>query len=323
MKWRWLGLVLVIVVEIGVYLSWDVAKMAESIEATLPKQEAATVRGMILGDEGGFSFEDKEIWRRAGLWHLMVASGSNLMWLNRWLVEGMAGVFGRRAAIGAGAGAIWLYTALLGWPIALVRAAVLMTIYYWSQWLGRRFDVWRALGVVGLIIVLARPEVVGEAGFWLSMAAYVAVVGFEDENSLVWWKKELKTAVMVAWWTWPVLMLIGGKVSLVAPAVALVTSPVSPLILGGGMISLAMGMVGVAAGWWMLMPLVEWLKLVAWTASKVGVLEGIEINYLVLSGWVAITGWLTRRGRMKNEEVGGRVLVNRIRSHNRVTTEQA
>jgi len=238
-------------------------------------------------------------------------------------VGGRAGVFGRGAAIGGGAGAIWLYTALLGWPIALVRAAVLMTIYYWSQWLGRRFDVWRALGVVGLIIVLARPEVVGEAGFWLSMAAYVAVVGFEDENSLVWWKKELKTAVMVAWWTWPVLMLIGGKVSLVAPAVALVTSPVSPLILGGGMISLAMGMVGVAAGWWMLMPLVEWLKLVAWTASKVGVLEGIEINYLVLSGWVAITGWLTRRGRMKNEEVGGRVLVNRIRSHNRVTTEQA
>jgi competence protein ComEC len=320
MSWRSFALVLVIGLEIGIYLSWDVAKMAVSIESTLPKQESAVVRGMILGDEGGFSFEDKEIWRRAGLWHLMVASGSNLMWLNRWMVEGMASVIGRRAAIGAGAGAIWLYTALLGWPIALVRAAVLMSIYYWSQWLGRRFDVWRALGVVGLIIVLARPEVVGEAGFWLSMGAYVAVVGFECENSLAWWKKELKTAIMVAWWTWPVLMLIGGKVSLIAPLVAIASSPVAPLILGGGMVSLAMGMVGVGVGWWMLVPLVEWLKLVAWTASRVGVLEGIEVNYLVLSGWVVITGWAIWRSRIKNEMVGGRVLVNRARNNNSIAS---
>lgn len=296
---RWGWLIGLIILEIGFYWYWNIESLSGFVDRALPGEVGAIIGGMVLGDESGFTLKEREMWRQSGLWHLAVASGSNLMWLNMWLVEGLAVVLGRRqAVVGSGVG-IWVYTATLGWPVALVRASILMTIYYWSQIAGRRFDVWRAAGVGAGLMIVANPLVVSQAGFWLSMGAYLAVVGWENREE-GWWKRELKTGLRVAWFTWPVLAFVGGKISLWGPITTMAVAPVTPVILGGGMINLGIAMVWeelAIMGWWLLAPLARWVELVAEIGSRAGAVEGGWMNWVILTGWVVVTWWGVRRAK--------------------------
>jgi len=303
MKWYW-GVWLVTLGLVMVGLGQNSREGARLlIDKYLPASSAGIVGGMVLGDGGGFTFSEKEDWRRAGLWHLVVASGSNLMWLSRWLVEGTAGLITRRGAIGVGLISMWGYTAWLGWPVALVRAVILMTIYYLAQIVGRRFDVYRAVAVAGIIMVAASPTVITQAGFWLSIGAYIGVVSGNRNGEESWWKSELKTSLRVAWWTWPILVAISSRWSLLTPVVSLGAMPVAPVVLGGGMAAVIVGTVWEWGGGAILIalgPFVNWFNLLADWGGKFGVVEGLGVNWVVWVGWAIITFWMIRSNKSRH-----------------------
>ena len=211
--WRGAGVVLTIFLIYKFIMKEDLIYV---IERNLSGDEAAVLRGILLGDKSGFRKSLYENLKTSGLVHLMVASGSNVMLLSRWLIEGTARCWGRKWAIGWGLGLIWGYAAWVGWEAPIMRAGLLMSIYYWAQLLGRRFNLWRAIILtVGLMLVI-EPDFYKSVSFWLSMVSFGAIVGAEE------WKlrltgSDLGMTVWVSLAVTPILALVFGKISLVAP----------------------------------------------------------------------------------------------------------
>jgi len=65
------------------------------------------------------------------------------------IVGGIFTLLGSIAAIIAVVFIALGYAGLTEWQVPVLRAALLLFLYYWAQLLGRKFDVWRALVLGG------------------------------------------------------------------------------------------------------------------------------------------------------------------------------
>ena len=91
------------------------SRAQRALTARLPQPEGALLRGMVLGDDAGLSVEERSRLRRAGLGHLVAASGANVALLAVLALAACAllGV-GMRARLVAVAVLIALYVPLAG-----------------------------------------------------------------------------------------------------------------------------------------------------------------------------------------------------------------
>jgi competence protein ComEC len=230
---------------------------------TLPPKEAALMAGMVLGDQNNFNKEMINNFRDNGVVHIMVVSGTNIILVFKGIVENLAGWLGRKKAIGFGFGVILLYMNWVGWQIPAIRAFLLMAIFYWAQLLGRKFNLWRAIILVVLIMVLADYRVVFEISFYLSFVAFVAVV-INPIKGKKWWS-DLWDSFWVNLWLSPILFFCFGKISWIAPiSNALILFSVEMItILGlvGGVVGLVLPILGKMILWTSL-PFLKYILLV-------------------------------------------------------------
>ena len=299
-KIRWLC-EWVVVIGLGLLLYRFIKKdsLIVAINRSLPYEEAGVLRGMILGDKEGLGRELYEGLKKSGLVHLVVASGANVMLLTRIIIEGLAGFLGRKKTIVLALVMVWGYAGMVEWQAPILRAAILVSVFYWSQILGRRFDVGRGLGLTVVIMLLAWSEWVGEVGFWLSLLAFMGVITRQSRisNFKLQIVDDLMTTVWVGVWVTPVLALVFGQISLIAPITNTMVVFLVEYITIVGSIGVVVGL-----GWawvgekivWLVLPA---LKYVVWVAENLGWgAVGIKFNWPMLVGWYLILGWwLARR----------------------------
>ena len=266
---------------------------------TLPPKEAGLLAGMVLGDKTGFESSFWTDLKQSGVVHIVVVSGSNIMLLTTFLVENMAKFIGRKKAIILGLITAWSYTNMVGWEAPVIRAVLLISVYYWAQILGRKYSISRSLGLTILIMLLADWKMVTGISFWLSFLAFLAIV----LKPKVEGRTILKDAFMTLWvslWVTPILAISFGKISLISFLTnALVLMLVEIVTLWGGL-GMIIGVFCQFLGKIILFLIFPFLKYFVVIVEVMGKLSwasvDVKFNWMMLVGWYLILGfWLMKK----------------------------
>lgn len=219
---------------------------------------APMVSALTLARKEGLDPGLREAFARSGTAHLLAISGFHVGVIALILVAFLRrmGVSRRTSALGASAGA-WAYVALLGFPAAASRAALILTAVAASRAAGRPPARWGALGTALLILVAADPHHLTGPGFQLSFAGAAGLVAW-GSGATRWVSRSwhlphglasaLGAGVAATVATLPVVAWHFERVSLVGIPATLLASPLVVVALPGAIASLAADAVHPAVG---------------------------------------------------------------------------
>ena len=147
----------------------------EHFRATLPSRAAYLATCLIVGepDDPGFDAESlREDFRRAGVVHVLVVSGQQVMLLLLLLFfAGRISLRLRPLLAGVAALVVTISAAASGWDSSVSRAAAMGVLIAGAFAGYRRPDVENSLGFAGLTMFGAQPYSVLDVGLQLSLAA--------------------------------------------------------------------------------------------------------------------------------------------------------
>jgi len=267
--------------------------LRERLLTLLPQQwdpGAGVIVALILGDRSAIGAPQWQALMRTGTNHLVAISGLHvgivgglgfflmrLLWrrsevLCRWFAA-------PRAAALAALLLAWGYAALAGFAVSTLRALVMLMVLLGAVLLRRPLQPAGSLLVALLLVLLVDPLACLSFGFWLSFGAVTVLLygmgGRLAVSGPLWTLG--RTQWLVSLGLLPVLALLFGRVSLIAPLTNLVALPLFsflllPLVLVAATVSLA----------------TDWvvpLHLVAWVLGQA--LAGLE--YLGAYPWVSLS----------------------------------
>ncbi|CAB4931010.1 unannotated protein [freshwater metagenome] len=136
----------------------------------------ALLRGMVLGDDARLSSTDRDLLRRAGLGHLVAASGANVALL-AVLASAMASAVGagRRTRLALVLVLTALYVPLAGSGPSIRRAAIMGGAATVAAWSSRPVARRHALLLAAALTLIADPRSAGDPGWQMSFAAVAAI----------------------------------------------------------------------------------------------------------------------------------------------------
>jgi competence protein ComEC len=175
--------------------------------------------------------------QRSGTAHLLAISGQNLLIVlaGLWILLRLAGVRGRAQTLVLLA-ALALYVPLTGFQVSVVRSYLMIAAFLGADLLWRRRDPLSALAAAALLIVLADPGQVADAGFQLSFAAVLglshvapALAATAGPGGALWDRVRMTLAASAAAWlaTAPVAL---EHFNLFTPGIVLANLAVVPLM---------------------------------------------------------------------------------------------
>ncbi len=139
---------------------------------------AGVLSAMVIGDKRGLSkeFEDKLRW--AGLSHVVVVSGFNIMLIFTYVSGLLMCVASRPKSLVVGMVFIWLFVFLVGIEAPVLRAAIFLTIISVGYLYGRVVDMGRVLFITVIIMLLISPILIVDVSWQLSVAATAGLILF-------------------------------------------------------------------------------------------------------------------------------------------------
>jgi ComEC/Rec2-related protein len=258
--------------------------------SSLAPAHAALLRGLVIGDTAGMDPSAEDSLRRAGLSHLVAVSGSNVAIVLVAIAAATRplGLFHRVAICAVG---LALYVAAVGPEPSVLRAATMGAIGLVAMASGLRTEPLQALGIALIVLVAMRPGIVFSVGLHLSVSATAGIVLWTRpvKRRLSFLPEVVATilAVTVAaqFAVAPVLVLVFGELSVVAPLANLLAAPAVPVAtvagLGAalvGMVIPAFGTLGASAA----SPAVAWILYVG---RVLGTQEWATVDVPRWAGW--------------------------------------
>lgn len=276
----------VLVEEAGSPSPLDNARKAASdaVDRRVAAAANPVVRAMVLGDRSSASNQTIEAFRRTGVLHVLVVSGLHVGIVAAILpLLAAAGLMPRRTAWAGALVVVAGYAVLVGGRPPAARAAVVAAGVCVATLSGRRAIGANSLAGAAVFVFCVAPGAWVSAGTRLSFLATAVLMGVAwaarqraarptpplerliHAATPAWrhaakrfgrscvWAVGATAAVQVA--TWP---LVASEFHLVSPAagpLALVITPLAPLVVGGGMAAVALdaiaglGPLADAAGW--------------------------------------------------------------------------
>ena len=144
----------------------------------LPEPYAALANGMLLGIEAGIPDQLYDQFNLTGVSHTIVISGSNISILAGLLLAIGQSLWGRRRALWPTLLGIGCYALLVGGDAAVLRAALMGSLFVTATALGRRSTALVSLGAACWALTLVNPLTLWDVGFQLSSAATAGLILF-------------------------------------------------------------------------------------------------------------------------------------------------
>lgn len=242
----------------------------KTVKEVFPQDVQAFMLGLLIGDTGGL-YDDYELDNAlsvAGIRHVVAVSGMHLSFLYAVLTA----LFGKRRASVVGVPVLVLFTFVAGCTASVVRACVMLILVMTAPLLRREADGITSLCAGLLILLIANPLSIAAAGLQLSFAAMAGMIlltprVYAKLDSLYSRgdKKRRPNAVLrfvmasvsssvgSMAFTTPVVALLFGYVSLVAPLTNLVTLWAVSVAFTAGYAAVLCGLVfaplGTAVAW--------------------------------------------------------------------------
>ncbi len=160
------------------------AEAQKTIQQLLPDPQGALLTGILLGNDQGLSSELEEQFRITGMTHIIAISGFNIAILVGSVVSLGRPILGSRRASILALVVVFLYTLLVGADAAVVRAAVMGSLFIFSRrMMGRPTFAPASLFVAAWIMTLLNPFILWDIGFQLSFAATLGLMLYADPFS--------------------------------------------------------------------------------------------------------------------------------------------
>ena len=217
-------------------------------QRSLPSTHSALVAGVTIGSKASIPTEFWEKLKMSGTVHVVVASGMNVTLVAGFLMGILIFFIPRRRAIPLALIGIWSYAILSGFDAPIIRAAVMGSIAFTAQEIGRLYLAWRALVLSALAMLFIKPEWIIDLGFILSFVATASLMLFEARirkflrrvPSII--RQDLSTTLAAQIGVAPILFASFGQFNILSPLVnALILWTIPPItIIGmiGGMLGL-------------------------------------------------------------------------------------
>ena len=301
------------------------------INRLLPEPYAALSNGMLLGIEAGIPDELYEQFNLTGTSHVIVISGSNVAIVSGVVMALFVRLWGRRRALWPTLAGIGLYALLVGGDPAVMRAALMGSLFVVATILNRQRTALLGLGAACWAMTLLNPLTLWDVGFQFSSAATAGLIlfspgltaglkrlwpgiawgghltgGLAAQSSLLLFgllQDGLLVTLAANLTTLPLVVYYFVRLSLVSLLTNLLIAPVQPYIMLWGGAGLLVGLTGVD---WLAQPLLwvpylclEWtVGMVRWSAALPWASEdvfGYGLGSLFLT-YGLLFGWHGRRG---------------------------
>jgi ComEC/Rec2-related protein len=257
--------------------------MQERLVKWVSGDEGGLAAGILLGGGEMVSREGYEAFKKAGLLHVVAASGYNVTVVSGWLMSFGWRIWGRRRSIYFGILCVVLYVFLAGAGVAVIRAGIMSVMSLVALRMGRPADAGWLLVLAATGMLVINPLWLEDIGFQLSVAATGGLVWLDG----IWgkrWPGELKTSLSAQMATWPLIAHHFGNLNVAAPIINLVTLWIVPLVMPVLAIALAVG--GIWQGFGQVVAFLAWPPL-AWMTGIAK--ETAKISWINLE--VARMGW--------------------------------
>lgn len=147
-----------------------------ALQQRLPPPEGALLRGMVLGDDSALEADERERLRRAGLGHLVAASGANIALLSALGIAACAAVgAGLRVRLLLVLALIGLYVPLAGAGPSIQRAGVMGAAAIAATLAARPVSRVHVLLLAAAATLALDPGCIADPAWQLSFAAVVAI----------------------------------------------------------------------------------------------------------------------------------------------------
>ena len=193
---------------------------------TMHSDDAALVRGLVLGDESRQPSRMTEAFRDAGLGHLLAVSGQNVVLILAALTP-MFRRFTRWWRLSAALGVVSMFAVVTRLESSVVRAAVMAGVVQVGYAIGRDVAPLRALAVTVIGIVSLDPLATWSVGFVLSVAATAGLIAITPHLGGSIFSATTAAQLGVA----PFVLLWFGSMPLVALITNVLAVPVASLVM--------------------------------------------------------------------------------------------
>lgn len=238
----------------------------------LPQPYSSLVAGVTLGSKANIPGDFWEALKISGTAHVVVASGMNVTLVAGFLMSGLVSVFPRRKAIPLALAGIWFYSFISGFDAPIIRAAIMGSIAFTAQQLGKIYFAFRTLVISALLMIFFKPEWLLDLGFILSFVATLSLMLFEARiyrrlrfiPGPEMLSRDLSTTLAAQVGVAPILLFTFGQFNILSPiinaAVLWTIPPITIIGMVAGMLSLIYVPLGRAvllltyplAGWFVL-----------------------------------------------------------------------
>ncbi len=156
---------------------WQLRQTAKQLFLQeLGEDDGGLISAMLLGDKGNLNAEDKEMYQRNGISHILAISGLHFTLLGMGLFKILKKVMpGINSASVTSIFVMGLYCVFTGNSISTVRAAIMFSLSLLAGMLHRSYDSLSALGLAAILQSFQNPYVLNNSGFLLSFLAVIGV----------------------------------------------------------------------------------------------------------------------------------------------------
>ena len=212
---------------------------------------SALLAGLLIGDKQELGKDLTDEFRRAGIIHVVVLSGSNITIVAN-AIAAMLSELPRSLALSGSAIGIILFTLMTGATATVMRASIMALIAILGKYSGRSYDPLRALLVAAAIMLLGNPKLlIFDPSFQLSFLSTLGLIlltpYFEKWLAFLPEKYEIRAIGVVTCSTQafvtPFLLYQVGQVSLVALIVNFLVLGFIPATMLVGFVAVALGFV--------------------------------------------------------------------------------
>ncbi len=235
-------------------------KIVQMINELLPTEEAALLKGMLVGDRTSFTEEMQEDFSRSGLSHLVAVSGLHvaillmgltyilhLLRINKKIINIICVV------------AIIFFIQIVGGTPSVLRAGIMAIIFLLASLVNRQSDALTSLFISALLMLIYNPMFVFSVGFQLSFCATVSLIVFYQpvytrlsflQDKLIHKKiyEILIASIVVQIGIIPLTAFYFNGLSIVSIGANLVVVPFVSIVLISGILLFLMGNIHITLG---------------------------------------------------------------------------
>ena len=212
-------------------------KMQEILQCYLGQRDGGLISAMLLGEKSDLEAEDKSLYQRNGISHILAISGLHLSLLGMGIYNVLLKIMpGKKQASVLCIIIMSLYCIFTGNSISTIRATIMFALSLLATILGRSYDSLSALGLTAILQLFFNPYVLNNSGFLLSFLAVIGVTFLAPRLQQLFsckkkWEKSLCVSLSATLTTLPVILISYGTYPWYSVFLNLLVLPAMSLLL--------------------------------------------------------------------------------------------